>query len=163
MVSLFSSKNIMVKSHVLDFGLARVVHKFSKQKKMSVVGTERWMVSCSLRNKKEFYVKWNLQAPEVLGGMPYNQLADVFSLGCLYYEFLFRKFPPARTAADQYRFNPKHITEKTKLLYPEQSDDIEILLTGLTSTEPDDRPSCMDVISKLSKLQKIHPIEYPKE
>mmetsp|Transcript_14059 Transcript_14059/g.38432 ORF Transcript_14059/g.38432 Transcript_14059/m.38432 type:complete len:658 (-) Transcript_14059:58-2031(-) len=75
-------------------------------------------------------------APEVLKCQPYNEKADIFSIGCLLHTLLTGN-PPKRRDDGTYTLN--------KLRLNHVSADMRTLIEWLTQVSPEDRPSIEEV------------------
>lgn len=75
-------------------------------------------------------------APEVLRCQPYNEKADIFSIGCILHALL-TGAPPKQKEDGTYSVN------KMRLRYV--SEEMRALIDWLTQAKPEDRPSIEDV------------------
>mmetsp|Transcript_155831 Transcript_155831/g.283453 ORF Transcript_155831/g.283453 Transcript_155831/m.283453 type:complete len:540 (-) Transcript_155831:272-1891(-) len=82
-------------------------------------------------------------APEVLRSEPYDEKADVFSIGCILHTLLTGK--PPRRSKDTYEVN--------KFMLGRASEEVRSLIDSLTQHEAEDRPS-IEEVARLPLLQK---------
>lgn len=125
-----------------DFGFARVLENQEtnvrgvRTRKMTVAGTDQWM------------------APEVLMQQPYNEQADIFSLGCIFYEVLCRRQPPFRTVATKYAFD---VQEFLTAVPKTSSKELVLLTLDLCQFNPAKRPTSKEVLQQLQQLKQMLP------
>jgi len=123
---------------VLDFGLAKLMHDAAEvTKKQNLVGSVAFL------------------APEQILGLEFDQRADVYALGVLFY-YLLSGQKPFRGEDDisvLYQHIHKHPTPLTELLPPGHDIPIEIidLVHLCLSKEPEERP--VDARDLLSRMQ----------
>ena len=127
-----------------DFGFARCmdnvddgVPRDSRIRKMTVAGTDQWM------------------APEVLLQQPYNENADVFSLGCTFYEVLCRRQPPTRNFANNYAFDVKDFLQDVERSSPKE---LVMLVLDMCQLKPSKRPSAKQVLARLVRVAASLPV-----
>lgn len=99
-----------------DFGVSANCR--SKHRLVKRVGTEGFM------------------APEVAKCLPYNEKADIFSIGCILHAMLTGK--PPRIVDGAVRL------DKLRLRYV--SEDMRSLISTLTEARPDDRPGIEEIV-----------------
>ncbi len=132
-----------------DFGFARCMDnvdvrpaandedaRHHRMRRMTVAGTDQWM------------------APEVLLQQPYNEQADVFSLGCTFYELVCRKQPPSRTIVTKYAFDVQEFLYEVPKQAPKE---IVVLILDMCQLVPHQRPSAKVVLQRLSDIQVALP------
>ena len=131
-----------------DFGFARCMvneesnYRDRRTRKMTVAGTDQWM------------------APEVLMQQPYNECADMFSLGCTFYEIMCRRQPPSRNVASKYAFDVQDFLSHVPKNTPKQ---LIVLVLDLCQMHPSKRPSASQVVDLLLQVQKDLPPVNTKE
>jgi len=81
-------------------------------------------------------------APEVLNSQPYNEKADIFSIGCILHTLLTGK--PPRRSKDTYEIN--------QFMLSRVSSEVRSLIEWLTQHEAKDRPS-IEEVARLPLLQ----------
>eukprot|EP00004_Rigifila_ramosa_P013205 TRINITY_DN2912_c0_g1_i1.p1 TRINITY_DN2912_c0_g1~~TRINITY_DN2912_c0_g1_i1.p1 ORF type:complete len:429 (-),score=118.27 TRINITY_DN2912_c0_g1_i1:238-1497(-) len=132
------SKNLLVDSSmrvkVCDFGFART-HKDAgqgRQRTMTVCGTDEWM------------------APEVILGMDYDEKADVFSLGIVYFEVMTRKRPSDKVLARTPQRLFELDFEELKRHVPADSPaELTQIIIDCCQYEPHNRPHAKDLVPRL--------------
>lgn len=133
------------KVKVCDFGFARSYEdgepgkKKSLDNQMTILGTDEYM------------------APEVELGMDYDETCDLFSYGCVAIEIITRKEPPKRYPGKLYAFQPGQIAA---LLEPSKAPAALIeLIEDCCEAKPQDRPTFLDVVSRLTEIIETFPEE----
>lgn len=118
---------------ICDFGLVR---EMDSQLAQTVCGTQEYM------------------CPEIFQKKPYGMPADVFSLGCIFYEMITLKF--------KQNHNAKLVMEKEKFYTRvkkemcEEDDKFEPvadIVCAMLMEDPSKRISIEEAISKFEKLQ----------
>lgn len=130
------SLNILLDSRkrakICDFGLIRMK---SKDPMTGLVGTSFWM------------------APEVLMSSPYyDQKVDIYSFGILMWELLTSERPYENENLDATHLTLQ-IIEKFKRppIPPNTPLDLKSLIESCWSQDPNQRPTCHEIIEKLSR------------
>ena len=108
-----------------DLGLGRVLGAQSIAAKTNV-GTPLYM------------------SPEVCGSRPYNDKADIWSLGCLIYEVV-RLHPPFR-AKSLPELHRNILATEPPSMPPQISDELRFLVSSMLVKDPARRPSARDII-----------------
>ena len=127
----FKSPNVLLHngiSKIADFGFAKQMpkkHEMEKQTAQTILGTSLTM------------------APEVLSEKPYGFKADIWSIGVVYYQILFGKYPyMAKTDYDLLKKLKTTLPDYTgKKISPNAKDFIERCLT----TDPGKRIDWKDI------------------
>jgi NIMA (never in mitosis gene a)-related kinase len=119
-----------------DLGLGRVLGAQSIAAKTNV-GTPLYM------------------SPEVCGSRPYNDKADIWSLGCLLYEVV-RLHPPFR-AKSLPELHRNILTTEPPSMPPQISDELRFLVSSMLVKDPARRPSARDIME--STVMKIRLVQ----
>lgn len=119
-----------------DLGLGRVLGAQSIAAKTNV-GTPLYM------------------SPEVCGSRPYNDKADMWSLGCLIYEVV-RLHPPFR-AKSLPELHRNILATEPPSMPPQISDELRFLVSSMLVKDPARRPSARDVME--STVMKIRLVQ----
>ena len=126
-----------------DFGFSRSLDNVEtrgrdrRMRKMTVAGTDQWM------------------APEVLMQQKYNEAADIFSLGCTFYEVMCLRQPPTRVVANHYAFDVQDFLQDVEKNTPKE---LVMLVLDMCQLQPHRRPSAKQVLTRLSKLADALPV-----
>jgi serine/threonine protein kinase len=119
-----------------DLGLGRVLGAQSIAAKTNV-GTPLYM------------------SPEVCGSRPYNDKADIWSLGCLLYEVV-RLHPPFR-AKSLPELHRNILTTEPPSMPPQISDELRFLVSSMLVKDPARRPCARDIME--STVMKIRLVQ----
>jgi len=141
------SLNILVNENwevkLTDFGLARFTTAENLNTLQNMVGTVGWT------------------APELMTGGDFTEKGDIFSLGIIFWEIVARVIngfyeQPYRDLG----LNDLQIMVQTSehglrpVIPPGCNADFEALMKECWNSVPTERPSCIDILSKLEKIHK---------
>ena len=124
-LNIFLKKNSEIK--IGDLGAAKILSNADYT--TTYVGTKKYL------------------SPEIILGKPYNEKADIWSLGCVLYELCSFKLPFGGEK-DPLRSDPDPIDGH-------YSSDLSNLLFSLLNKNPEKRPSCIEILSNDKVLNKI--------
>jgi NIMA (never in mitosis gene a)-related kinase len=94
-------------------------------------------------------------SPEVCGSRPYNDKADIWSLGCLIYEMV-RLHPPFR-AKSLPELHRNILASEPPSMPPQISDELRFLVSSMLVKDPARRPSARDILD--STVMKIRLVQ----
>lgn len=133
------SANCLVNKHwtvkICDFGLSRMMTD-ANLRDASSAGTPEWM------------------APELIRNEPFTEKCDIFSLGVIMWELCTLNRPWEGIPSERVIYAVAH--EGSRLDIPE--GPLGRLITDCWS-EPDERPSCEEILSRLDILSRLHDCE----
>ena len=121
---------------ICDFGFARFVDNLFDEKKMTAKGTPNYM------------------APEVFYGKPYNGKCDVWSIGVLFYELIYKFVPWYGSTVFKLFENIK----ENKLDLPDINnvdDDVKDLLRKMLTVDPEERLNLQGIFQHKVFKRKI--------
>jgi eukaryotic-like serine/threonine-protein kinase len=124
--------------------------------KLSDFGTASRATSSRLQTTNDGRGTSSYRAPEVVSQFRYHQKSDIFALGCILYEVITGQ----RLFADDYQVR-LHGTGKRQIspdLWPPASRESVLYKLGelagrLISAQAGDRPSALEVLKHLGKIQ----------
>jgi serine/threonine-protein kinase len=92
-------------------------------------------------------------SPEQARGFPVNDRTDIYSLGVMLFEMIFRRLPfSADNAADMLA---KHLLETPPAphdLWPDIPEPLEKLITAMLAKKPEDRPAIGEIRAALARF-----------
>jgi serine/threonine protein kinase len=136
---LFDTETGMVK--MIDFALARRI----------VTGIGRLF---TLRSKVQGTASY--MAPEQIRGLPPDASADIYSLGCTFYELLTTRLPFTGNSinellAKHLEATPPTVTQRNRNVTPEFSELLKLIM----AKRPDDRPKKTSDLMRLIQTTRI--------
>jgi NIMA (never in mitosis gene a)-related kinase len=120
--------------HICDFGLMKTLENTTQCK--TVAGTVKYM------------------APEVLGGTNYSYPADIWSMGCIFYELCHLELE--KNMYMEVFVNPNYLRQiRESIIGRAYSIAVADLICSMLARDMKDRPTINQVVEKLSQIKSI--------
>ena len=95
-------------------------------------------------------------APEILRGEPFDERADIFSLGCIFYEMVTGEQPFRGDPIEASRASCTGSYRPPKELVSDLPDWVGALIRRLLEVDPRRRLSCSEILDSLAELDELH-------